>query len=308
MNTEKTIIIGSGPAGLTAGMYSARAQLQPLIFEGSTPGGQLMGTTYVDNWPSIPHILGPELMMQMKQQTHTLGARFAARTITRVDFSQDTFVLWDNKNTEYHAHSVIITTGATPKRLGCAGEDTYWGKGVTTCAVCDGAFYKNKPVVIVGGGDTAMENASFMTNFTNDITIIHILDTLTASKAMQERVLNNPSIKIRYMNTVGSIEGNGTHVTGITLTNKVTGETSSVATDAIFIAIGSTPNTAPFKGHIELDNYGYIVLKQFTQTSVKGVFAAGDVTDYRYRQAIASAGTGCMAALDAERFLKENNR
>ena len=308
MNTEKMIIIGSGPAGLTAGIYGARAQLQPLIFEGQTPGGQLMGTTYVDNWPSIPHILGPQLMASMKQQTQELGARFTARNITRVNFSGDTLIVSDNKNQEYHTHSLIIASGATPKRLGCTGEDQYWGKGVSTCAVCDGAFYKDKAVVIVGGGDTAMENASFMTNFTKSITVIHILDALTASASMQERVLNDPAITIRYNSVVSAITGDGTQVTGLEVTDKKTGERSPLPTNVVFIAIGSTPNTAPFKDHIELDSHGYIVLQKLTHTSKPGVFAAGDVADYRYRQAIASAGAGCMAALDAERFLKEHKR
>ena len=204
---------------------------------------------------------------------------------------------------ELKAQSVIIATGATTTRLGVPGEDTYWGKGVTTCAVCDGAFYPNKKVMIVGGGDTAMEDASFMTKFTSDITMVHILDKLTACHAMQERVLTNPAIKIIYSSTLTDITGNRSHVTQTTITNKKTGETSIHSVDGIFVAIGLTPNTQPFKGQIELTDYGYIKVFDQTRTSVPGIFVAGDVSDDRYRQAITSAGVGCMAALDTERYL-----
>jgi thioredoxin reductase (NADPH) len=191
-----------------------------------------------------------------------------------------------------------------PKRLGCPGEETYWGKGVTTCAVCDGAFYKNGTVIIVGGGDTAMEDASFMANLTKDITVIHILDKLTAAASMQQRVLTNPDTKIIYQSTVTAFEGNGAHLTHAVVTHQKTGEVQRIACDAAFIAVGLHPNTGPFKGQIELEPNGYISVKKHTQTSVSGIFAAGDVADYVYRQAITSAGTGCMAALDAERYLK----
>lgn len=306
MNPHPLIIIGSGPAGLTAGIYASRAQLAPLIFEGSAPGGQLMGTTAVENWPSEKSIMGPQLMKNMRENAQSLGAKLIRETIESVDFSQQPFTLKTKKNT-YQARAIIIATGANPKRLGCPGEAEYWAKGVSTCAVCDGAFYKDKKVLIVGGGDTAMEDASFMTNFTKDITIVHILDKFTASAAMQQRIINNPTIKIIYQSTITAIEGNGSHVTQVTITNQMTGNVEKIAFDAVFIAIGITPNTALFKGQIELDKGGYIKQKpDSTETSVSGIFAAGDVADYRYRQAITSAGEGCKAALEAERYLKEH--
>lgn len=297
------IIIGSGPAGLTAGLYLGRANLAPLIIEGSNPGGQLMGTSYIENWPGNERVLGPDLMMRMREHTKHFGATFLSQTISQVDFSKRPFTLITHRGQELKAASVIIATGATPRRLGVPGEDTYWGKGVTTCAVCDGAFYPNKKVIIVGGGDTAMEDASFMTKFTSDITIVHILDKLTACHAMQERVLHNPKIKIIYSSTITAIEGNGSHVTQATITDQKTGEKTDVPVDAIFVAIGLTPNTQPFKNQLALTPYGYIAVTDHTKTSVPGVFVAGDVADDRYRQAITSAGAGCMAALDCERFL-----
>lgn len=304
-NIHDLIIVGSGPAGLTAALYAARANLHPLIIEGTAPGGQLMGTTAIENWPGNKSIMGPQLMMNMREHAQHFGTQFIAGAITRVDFSQRPFTLWTHKNQEFKARSVIIATGAEPKRLGCAGENEYWGKGVTTCAVCDGAFYKDRPVVIVGGGDTAMEDASFMTKFTKDITIVHILDKLTASHAMQQRVLNNPIIKIMYQSTVTEIHGNGKHVTEVIVTNQQTRQSQKLPTDAVFVAIGLTPNTSIFKGQLALDQYGYVIVNNHTKTSVEGVFAAGDVHDNRYRQAIVSAGAGCMAALDAERYLHQ---
>lgn len=298
------IIIGSGPAALTAGIYASRAGIVPLLIEGTAPGGQLMGTSYVENWPGLKRVLGPQLMMDMRSHAESLGAQFVHGEITRVDFSSHPFKLWTAKNQEYQAHSVILATGSTPKRLGCPGESEYWGKGVTTCAVCDGAFYKDGKVIIVGGGDTAMEDASFMTNFTKDITIVHILDKLTASHAMQEHVLKHPNIKILYESTVTTIEGDGKHVTQAVITNCKTKQTQTLKADAIFIAVGLNPNSAPFKGQIDLAPNGYVLVKNHTHTSVPGVFAAGDVVDFVYRQAITSAGTGCMAALDADRYLK----
>jgi len=297
------IIIGAGPAGLTAGIYSSRAELKPLIIEGQQPGGQLMGTTYVENWPGEKSILGPKLMMNMHEQAKNLECEFKATTITKVDFSEKPFKLWTKKNELLQAKSVILATGSIPNRLKCPGEEEYWGKGVTTCAVCDGAFYKNRPVIIVGGGDTAMEDASFMTKFTDQITIIQILDKLSASVAMQKRVLDNPKIKIIYNSTISEIKGDGSHITEAVVKNKNSGETENLKTNAIFVAIGLRPQTDFVKGQIKLDNFGYIEVKDHTKTSVEGVFAAGDVVDYRYRQAVTSAGAGCMAALDAERYL-----
>lgn len=302
---EKLIIIGSGPAGYTAAVYAARAGLSPLLIEGKQPGGQLMGTTHVENWPGIKQILGPVLMNNMKEHAASFGTRFSAREIVRVDFSQRPLTLWTDRQEQLQAQAIIIATGATPKRLGCPGEEAYWGKGVTTCAVCDGAFYRNKPVVIIGGGDTALEDASFMTNFTENITIVHILDKLTASKAMQDRVLNNPKITILYNSTVSAFEGDGQHLTHTIITNKITGENKKTETSAAFVAIGLTPNTHVFKNQLDLDPRGYALPVNHTATNIPGVFVAGDVADFHYRQAITSAATGCMAALDAERFLKQ---
>ncbi len=306
MTTEKLIIIGSGPAGLTAGVYAARANLSPLIIDGYEPGGQLMSTTYVENWPGETRILGPELMKHMRDHAAHYNARFLSDTITGVDLSKKPFMLTTRREKELHTHTLVIATGAKPKRLQCPGEDTYWGKGVTTCAVCDGAFYRDKEVVVIGGGDTAMESASFLTNFTDKITLVHILSKLTASQAMQERVINNPKIKIIYNSTVTAIDGDGKSVTGVTITNQETKKTSSLSAGGVFIAIGLTPNTHLFKNQLEMNDYGYITLKGHTATSVPGVFAAGDVADSRYRQAITAAGTGCAATLDAERYLKEH--
>lgn len=302
--THKLIIIGSGPAGLTAAIYAARANMKPLIIEGSEPGGQLMGTTAVENWPGEKSILGPELMKNMREHAQHTGAQITKGAVEKVDFAKRPFTLWTKKE-EFKAETVVIATGATPKRLGCPGEDEYWGKGVTTCAVCDGAFYKDKPVVIVGGGDTAMEDASFMLNYTDKITIVHILDKLTASAAMQERVINQPNINIIYNSTVVEIKGNGKQITGVIIENQKTKNKQELEVNAVFVAIGLQPNSQPFKGQLEIAENGYILTKNHTKTSVPGVFAAGDVVDFKYRQAVTSAGTGCMAALDAERFLKE---
>jgi thioredoxin reductase (NADPH) len=301
---HNVIIIGSGPAGLTAGIYTARAFLKPLLFEGSAPGGQLMGTTAVENWPGNKSIMGPQLVMNMRDQAQHLGTTIISEQVTDVDFSQKPFTITTNNQTIYKAHSVIIATGASANKLGCPGEQDYWGKGVTVCAVCDGAFYPNKKVVIVGGGDTAMEDASFMTKYTNDITIVHIFDKLTASAIMQQRVLTNPNIKILYGHTVTEIVGNNNHVTHVVVTNKKTEQSTTLDVDVLFLAIGQKPKTELFKEQLELDKMGYIITKNGTLTSVAGVFAAGDVVDFKYRQAIVSAGNGCMAALDCQRFLE----
>jgi thioredoxin reductase (NADPH) len=302
-DTHKLIIIGSGPAGLTAGVYAARANLNPLIIEGKKPGGQLMGTTYVENWPGEKSILGPQLMQNMIEHARHFGCEFLSGEITKVDFSGRPFKLWTNKNHELQAHAIIIATGAVPNKLGCPGEAEYWGKGVSTCAVCDGVFYRDKKVVIIGGGDTAMEEASFMTKFTDDVTIIHLLDTLTASFAMQERVVNDKRIKIIYNSTVTNFHGDGKNLTEITVIDQKTKKTTQMAVGAVFIAIGLKPSTDLFKGQLELEKSGYMVVTDHTKTSVEGIFSAGDVGDYRYRQAITSAGSGCMAALDAEKYL-----
>jgi thioredoxin reductase (NADPH) len=303
--THKLIIVGSGPAGLTAAIYAARANLEPIIIDGDTPGGQLIKTSYVENWPGEKSILGPQLMMNMRDHAKHFGTQFVSGIVTKVDFSQQPFSFTiDNKKT-LQSHAVIIATGATPKRLGVPGEDQYWGKGVTTCAVCDGAFYKDRKVIVIGGGDTAMEDASFLKKFTNDITIIHILDKFTASHAMQQRVISDPDIKVYYTSTVTEIHGDNQTVTGVTMVNQLDGKETQLEADGIFIAVGLSPNSAPFKDYIKCNKGGWIEVSDQTSANIKGVFVAGDVHDYRYRQAITSAGAGCMAALDAERYLSE---
>lgn len=304
---HSVVIIGSGPAGLTAALYTGRAFLKPIVLEGNTPGGQLMGTTAVENWPGTQSIMGPQLMLNMREHAKHFDAQILSESATKIDVSTRPFTVTTSRGKELKTHTIIIATGASPNKLGCPGETEYWGKGVTVCAVCDGAFYPGEKALIVGGGDTAMEDASFMTKFTNDITIVHILDKLTASPAMQQRVLNNPSIKIIYNSSVSTIEGNGSHVTGVTIENKKTGIQEHRATDVVFLAIGQKPNTTLFKGQVELDALGYIELKDHAKTSVEGVFVAGDVADYRYRQAIVSAGSGCRAALDCQRYLEAKN-
>lgn len=298
------IIIGSGPAGLTAGIYAGRANLHPLIIDGPTPGGQLISTSYVENWPGTKSILGPELMANMRQQAQFTGCTFLSETVTRTDFTKKPFLLFTKNGKELQSKSIIIATGATPKKLQVPGEQEYWGKGVSTCAVCDGVFFKDKPVIVVGGGDTAMEDASFMTKYTNQITIVQISDKLTASAAMQERILAHPSIKIIYNATVAEIKGDGSLVNAVKIKDQKTGAEQLLNTGVVFIAIGLNPNTDMFKGQLELLKSGHISVKDHTKTSVNGVFVAGDVADMRYRQAVTSAGAGCMAALDVDWYLK----
>jgi len=301
----KLVIIGSGPAGLTAGIYASRARLNPLIIEGQKPGGQLTGTTYVENWPGEKMILGPELMTNMQEHAKNAGCEFLAENVVKTDLSGRPFKIWTHRETEITADAIIIATGAIPRKLNCPGADTYWGKGITTCAVCDAAFYPDKRVVIVGGGDTAMEFVTSLSKFTDKITVIQLLDKLTASPAMQERAFKDNDVNVIYNSTITRIDGDETHITKISVKNEKTGKTEEMPVDGIFLAIGLTPNTEFVKGQLDLDSYGYIqTIDHSTRTSVKGIFAAGDVMDPRYRQAIVSAGAGCMAALDAERFLE----
>lgn len=299
----KVLIIGAGPAGLTAAIYTGRARLEPIVFAGPKPGGQLMGTTMVENWPGTGPIMGPELMINMQKQAESMGAQVVYQTVEKVDLSKQPYTVTTNKDETFSCESMIIATGATSKTLGVPGEEQYWGKGVTVCAVCDGAFYVDKQVIVVGGGDTAMEDASFLTKFTDKVTIVHIKSELTASKPMQERVLNNPKIKIIYNSTVSEIQGNNSHVTGATVTNIETKQRQELPADGIFIAIGLNPATAPFKGQLPLTQYGYLLTNKEVYTDKSGVFVAGDCADYIYRQAITSAGAGCMAALACERYL-----
>ncbi len=301
--TNSLLIIGSGPAGLTAAIYAARAALNPVVIEGNKPGGQLIGTTYIENWPGETKILGYQLMQKMRHHAETTGARFISENVTKLDATQKPFTVTTHTGTTYRAHAIILAMGAEPKRLNCPGEDLYWGKGVSTCVVCDGTFYKNRKVVIVGGGDSAMEAASFLRNYTDQITIVHILDELTACKAMQERIIHDPAISIVYNSTISAIEGTPEKITHVAITNQQTGITHTEDTDGVFITIGHKPNTSFLSAPLEVDQWGYLKVHDNTKTSVEGIFAAGDVQDFRYRQAITAAGSGCMAALDAERYL-----
>lgn len=305
--THSLIIIGSGPAGLTAGIYAGRAQLAPLIIEGPQPGGQLMGTTLVENWPGASKIMGPQLMLDMRAQAESCGASFLSETVTSVDLTTSPYTIITAQRT-LTTRALIIATGAAPRKLQCPGEATYWGKGVSTCAVCDGALYRNNDIIVVGGGDTAMEDASFLAKLGNRVTIIHIRGQLSASAPMQRRVLENPLISIRFESQVVEILGDGKRVTGVTVVSQKSGESQTLPAQAIFIAIGQIPNTSLFTKNLPLKPSGHIITKEnSTETEVPGVFAAGDVVDARYRQAITSAGEGCRAALDAERYLQHHS-
>jgi thioredoxin reductase (NADPH) len=304
MNHEKLIIIGSGPAGLTAALYAARADLNPLIFEGVAAGGQLMITTDVENYPGFPDgIMGPELMDQFRKQAERFGARMRQVDVTEVDFSVRPFRV-DVGADEYTADSVIVATGAEAKWLGVPGEKTLTGKGVSACATCDGFFFRDQRLVVVGGGDTAMEEALFLTKFASKVTVVHRRDEFRASKIMAARVLEHEKIEVIWNTIVTEITGEDT-VSGVTLQDTVTGETRQLETDGVFVAIGHKPTTDLFVDQLEMDANGYLEVADdgSTRTSVEGVFAAGDVADHVYRQAVTAAGTGCRAAIDAERWL-----
>ncbi|MGP6156654.1 MAG: thioredoxin-disulfide reductase [Vulcanimicrobiaceae bacterium] len=301
---ERLIIIGSGPAGLTAAIYAARANLAPLVFAGYQYGGQLMLTTEVENYPGFPNgIMGPELMESFRTQAERFGAKIEFTDVTRVDLSRRPFtVLADDA--EYEADSVIVATGASARWLGIPGEERLRGRGVSTCATCDGAFFRDRHIVVVGGGDSALEEALFLTRFGSKVTLVHRREQLRASKIMADRALAHPKIDFIWNAIVEEAKGE-VHLTSLVLRDVRTGELSELPADALFIAIGHDPNTALFGGQLELDAHGYIVSDDGVHTKVPGVFVGGDVYDVRYKQAITAAGMGCKAALEAEKYLEE---
>ncbi len=309
-NHHKVIIIGSGPAGLTAALYNARANLDPVVFEGLQPGGQLTITTEVENYPGFEEgIQGPELMDVMRKQAQRFGAKTFFKEVTKVDFSERPFKVWTGE--ELHtADSIIISTGATAKWLGIPSEEKYKGYGVSACATCDGFFFKDQKVIVIGGGDSAMEEANYLTKFASEVSVVHRREEFRASRIMLERAQKNPKIKFITDSVVKEILGEENmgqkKVTGAILENTKTGETQQVEVDGVFLAIGHKPNTELFEGMLDMDETGYLNVKGASSyTNVDGVFAAGDVADHVYRQAVTAAGMGCRAAIDAERWLAE---
>jgi len=300
---RNVVIIGSGPAGYTAALYAARANLKPLVLKGIESGGQLMLTTEVENYPGFPEgILGPELMEVMEKQAARFEAEMLHQAATKVDFSQRPFGVWSGDE-EFRARAVIVATGASARMLGVPGEDSLLGHGVSTCATCDGFFFRGQELVVVGGGDSAMEEALFLTRFATKVTVVHRRDELRASKIMQDRAFANEKIDFVWDSEVQEVLGNG-QVTGVRIRNRRTDDTSDLEAGGMFVAIGHTPNTQVFQGQLEMTE-GYITVREpTTKTSVEGVFAAGDVVDFVYRQAVTAAGMGCKAAMDAERFLE----
>jgi len=302
---RNVIVIGSGPAGFTAALYAARANLAPLVLKGLEAGGQLMLTTDVENYPGFADgLLGPELMDQMEKQAARFGAEIIPVHVTDVDLSERPFVVRAGDQ-EWRGRTIIVATGATARWLGVPGEEKLRGRGVSACATCDGFFFRDRELVVVGGGDTAMEEATFLTKFASKVTIIHRRDEFRASKVMSARALANPKVDVMWNTTVAEVHGDDA-VSGVTLNDVRTDESRTFAADGLFVAIGHDPNTALFRGKLALDDEGYItVAEPRTATSVPGVFAAGDVTDRTYRQAVTAAGQGCKAAIDAERFLED---
>lgn len=305
---EKVVILGTGPAGLTAAIYLARANMNPIVIEGDQPGGQLTLTTEVENFPGfIDGIMGPELMDNMRKQAERFGAVFKRGWVTDIDFSKKPFRLQVNGLGEIETQSLILSTGASAKLLNIPGEKENIGRGVSTCATCDGFFFRGKKVIIVGGGDSAMEEANFLTKFASEVIVVHRRDELRASKIMQDRARDNSKISWQLNRTPLEVLAGENSVTGLKVKNNETNEEEIIQTDGIFVAIGHTPNTKFLNGQIDTDETGYInVIPGTTETNIPGVFACGDVQDKKYRQAITAAGTGCMAALDAERYLEGN--
>ena len=306
---NKVIIIGSGPAGLTAAIYAARANMSPLVFEGIQPGGQLTITTDVENYPGFPGgILGPELMDKFREQAQEFGATTLFENVDRVDFSSKPFKVYVSDK-EYEAESIIISTGASAKLLGLESETRLMGFGVSACATCDGFFFKEKEILVVGGGDSAMEEATYLTKFASSVTIVHRREEFRASKIMQERALNNPKISTMWNSEIVEMYGdpNEKGLESVDIKNVVSGDVSNHPTDGVFMAIGHNPNSDIFKGQLNLNDSDYIITKaDSTSTSVDGVFAAGDIQDFTYKQAVTAAGTGCMAAIEAERYLESH--
>ena len=308
MSEQKTkydvIIIGAGPAGYTAGIYCSRARHDTLLISGILPGGQLMNTTDVENYPGFDQgIMGPDLMLTMRKQTERMGTKIIDDEVTSVDFKNNPLKVSTASNT-FEANSVIVCTGANPRKIGLEGEQTFAGKGVSYCATCDGAFFKNQELIVVGGGDSAMEEATFLTKFASTVHIVHRRGEFRASKIMQERALANEKIKVHFNYTVEDIQGDQ-KFQKVILKNIKNDEKVTLEAGGLFVAIGHEPNSKILEGQIELDTNGYVVLKNNTETSVPGVFCAGDVHDHRYRQAVTAAGFGCMAAIDADKYLAE---
>lgn len=299
------IIIGAGPAGYTAGIYCSRARHDTLILSGILPGGQLVNTTEVENYPGFENgIMGPDLMITMRKQTERMGTTIIDDEVIDVDFRHKPFKILTSSE-EYECRAVIIATGATPRKLGIAGEQTFGGKGVSYCATCDGPFFRNQEIVVVGGGDSAIEEATFLTKFASKVHLVHRKDKLRASKVMQERAFSNQKIQFHWNSAVTDIIGDQKVQTAV-LSDVKSGQKTNLPVGGIFVAIGHEPNTKIFVNSIELDENGYIKLKDHTKTNIPGVFAAGDVHDHRYRQAITAAGFGCMAAIDVDKYLTEN--
>ena len=298
------IIIGAGPAGYTAGIYCSRARHDTLLISGLLPGGQLMNTTDVENYPGFEEgIMGPDLMLTMRKQAERMSTTILDDVVVNVDFRAKPFKVLTGSE-EYEAKAVIVCTGATPRKIGIEGEQTFSGKGVSYCATCDGAFFRNQDIAVVGGGDSCMEEATFLTKFASKVHIIHRRDTFRASKIMQERALNNEKIEVHWNSAVEDIKGDQ-KVQQIILKDTKTGENKTLKMGGVFVAIGHEPNTELFKNQLEMDENGYIIQKNNTETSVKGVFTAGDVHDHRYRQAVTAAGFGCMSAIDVDKYLSE---